>query len=89
MARMILDRCTRVESAEAMRFKRTRNDMIATWWTPKRKQGTEANQKSTRFSRVPTLRESTERTVMLVEMTKEDGMRQHILTASLPNEHLQ
>eukprot|EP00961_Rhodomonas_salina_P037359 501993-Rhodomonas_salina.1 len=89
MARMILDRCTRAESLDAMRFKRTRNDMIATWWKPKRKQGTEANQKATRFSRTPTLRESTERIATLVGMKMEDGMRQHCLTSMLPDEHLQ
>eukprot|EP00961_Rhodomonas_salina_P152748 2055972-Rhodomonas_salina.1 len=50
--------------------------MVATWWTPKKKQGTEANQKSARFSRTLTLRESIERIRMLMGMQSDDGAKQ-------------
>eukprot|EP00961_Rhodomonas_salina_P262211 3543664-Rhodomonas_salina.1 len=89
VARMLLDRCTRAEVAEAMRSRRTRNDMIATWWTPKKKQGTEANQKAARFSRTPTLRESTEWILEIVGILVEEEAKQRFVASMLPDEHLQ
>eukprot|EP00961_Rhodomonas_salina_P025294 341019-Rhodomonas_salina.1 len=63
--------------------------MVATWWTPKKKQGTEANQKSVRFSRTLTLRESIELIRMLMGMTSDDGAKQSCVAIMLPDEHLQ